>query len=302
MMRMMGDRRPLLVAVMFLTISVSTAACGADVEGGDQGVPLSSVDASADVDPEAGTVVLPVERFLMTRAETHLVDTASQTVFDQCVRDHGYEVVSTPVVLDSEGDRRYGTWLVQEAELYGFAPPSVGRGAGEPGTVPVRPRDSDGHPIFPPGDVRNADLDVILECHEAPEVLRFVTHSIEPAFDYGAEIGPLMDEALGSSEGKQVFADWEACLEEHGLERDESESPYSIRGATMDVTEQNIAMALVDVQCKTDVELVQRLADLEAELQAPVVARYFKELTAMRAEYDVVLEDARAFLASDAVS
>ncbi len=262
---------------------------------------MSSVDATADVDFEAGTIVLPAERFLMTAAEELEVNTLSQQQLDQCVRDHGYEVVSTPAVIDTEGDRRYGTWLVQEAELYGFAPPSVGRGEGEQGVAPDRPRDSDGHPIYPRGDIRNADMDVIEECHESPDVLRFVTYTIEPAFSYGAEIGPLMDEALGSAEGKQVFADWEACLEEHGLERDESRSPYSIRGATMDVTEQNIAMALVDVQCKTDVELVQRLADLEAELQAPVVARYFKELTAMRAEYDAVLEDARAFLASDAV-
>ena len=283
------------VAALSLALIAVVPGCGTGDPDRPLGVPLASVDATADVDAEQGTIVLPAERFLLAEAEHVEIDAAGQVGLDQCVRDRGFDVISNPRGMTAGSDRRYGTWVLQEAEKYGFAPPSDAHGTGEHQTGPASGGGDDGEGRYRPGDIRNVDVEILLECQEAPGVTRFDTRQIEPAFDYGGEIGPLMDEAFASVEGQQVFTDWEACLVSHGLERDEERSPYSIRGASMEATEQDIAMALVDVGCKTEVGFVQRLADLEAALQAPVVARYFKELTAMRSEYEAVLEDARRF-------
>ena len=48
-------------------------------------------------------------------------------------------------------------------------------------------------------------------------------------------------------------------------------------------------MAIIDVDCKAEVDYIQRLADLQAQLEQPVVDRHAQELDQVRREYDDLL-------------
>ena len=95
-----------------------------------------------------------------------------------------------------------------------------------------------------------------------------------------------------------MFADWTACLKEAGLERVPRVDRYLIRGTSQEISEQNIQTALKDVECKTSVDFVARLAIIEAQYQAPVVEKYEYELAESRSEIDALIERAREYLAA----
>lgn len=52
------------------------------------------------------------------------------------------------------------------------------------------------------------------------------------------------------------------------------------------------------VECKSQIDFVERLADLMAQQQAPVLVEYADELLAERATADAVVAEARAVLAA----
>ncbi len=55
--------------------------------------------------------------------------------------------------------------------------------------------------------------------------------------------------------------------------------------------------AVIDAQCKADVDYIERLAQLQANLQAPYIAAHRGELTAMRATLEESLRRARTYVA-----
>ncbi len=242
-------------------------------------------DATAEVDHEAGTITLPVERFQLTDAEYRLIDDARGLAMDRCAKAEGIDLGWRPGRAAPVSDRRYGVWVPAITEQFGYAVPE---GASAP--------DTDGPPLD------DDDFLVITECASDPTVLSFRYESVRPGFDFAEEFSWVTTAAFGSPEGEAVFEDWEECLNAQGLHRDTSVSPFAVAGAGMAVTEQNIVIALKDVTCKSEVGFVQRLADLEAQLQAPIVAEHLAELEQMRSEYDHIVDAAREYLVSADVS
>ena len=115
--------------------------------------------------------------------------------------------------------------------------------------------------------------------------------------DSGELLGFVM---VVDDEVEQVLEEWESCLAEVGLRRDQSRSPWAVAGTTTDPTEANIRTALLDLDCKDRVDYVARIAAVEAAVQAPIVQEHLAELQQMRAEYDAMLADARAYLGENA--
>lgn len=80
--------------------------------------------ASAEVDREAGTIVLPLDQFQLTPEEMVVVKSAATLDIFLCARDKGveegswepYEVSHTP----PRDQRRYGVWVRQYAEKYAY--------------------------------------------------------------------------------------------------------------------------------------------------------------------------------------
>ena len=102
-------------------------------------------------------------------------------------------------------------------------------------------------------------------------------------------------QVFASEAGRAVFRDWEACITEHGLARDETLSPWAV----LDETGQQppgVGTAVIDARCKTDVDFVQRLAQLQANLEAPFIAAHRDELDRIRDDHDRALTSARAYV------
>lgn len=231
-------------------------------------------DLEVAVDTTDGTITLPWDRYFLTDHEQAEVNRASGLAVRACAAERGYDLPAVGDTGSFPSDRRYGIWWMPEVEVYGYDVPTT---PGQAGDTPP-----------PPTDEQTAILE---ECHQTPTVqqLGSGTRLSEVTPDFAAQ-------AFESDAGRRVFRDWEACLEVHGLRRDEAISPWAVSDGTGE-RPPGVATAVIDAQCKEDVDLVARLAQLEANLQAPYIAEHRAELIAMRAALDQTVQNARAYVA-----
>ena len=109
--------------------------------------------------------------------------------------------------------------------------------------------------------------------------------------------------ALGSTAGLAALDEWDACLATHGLYRKELSGRWDVThgqrnsgGTPAPYEPLGPDSAVIDAQCKADVDLVDRLTRLVADRQAPFIATHRSELTAIRVALDDSLERARAYV------
>lgn len=239
--------------------------------------------ATADVDRETSRIVFPITRFQYSDEERAIVESAGSLQYYLCLQDEGVAVSgwqpreAWPMDVH---ERRFGVWIEEFAEQYAFTVP-------DPPPPPVEPW------YDVTGDVADA-------CHQqVQEDPRWESEFDRPyAGPLAYDMTAATDQVFVSEPGAAAQADWEACIEEAGLARDTTmDSPSAIVGATDEINEEQIRLALTSVRCKDEVNYVERLADVEAGFQQPVVDKYLKELSAERAELDRVLTEAREYLA-----
>ncbi len=115
------------------------------------------------------------------------------------------------------------------------------------------------------------------------------------------------DRALTTPEGRALRDQWAACLEQRGVatQVDEPESlvPAGVADAPFD---EQVRIGLVDVACKDELDLVQRLGDLDATLDAQWAADHPADVASAlaAAEQDTrpAVDRARAYLAEHGVT
>lgn len=286
-----GRSRWRLFAVLVAVVMLVAACTSGSDEGGSPGPSAQGGDwdvdptATAEVDPEAGTIQLPMDRYWLTEAETAFLLSARSLAVNLCAQEAGVIGHWEMIEAWEPENRRYGVWVRSVAERYGYS-------------LPVREDD------FVPNNAEVDGTAVYEECAATdPDTTQFNFEAIRPAFDIATVTHGMSDAVFASPAAEEVLADWEQCLAEHGLARDtSSETPWMVAGTTTDLTESNIAAAIVDVDCKASVDFVQRLADIEASYEQPIVDEYQSEFEEMRAEYDAMLELARQYLDENAPS
>lgn len=286
----------LLPSALLVVAGAMVAGCS-DVEG-DQPMTGSASEAdglrpsgawefdesaTAEVDRQAGTIELPLDGFDFTREELAVVDSAATLSIYLCAEAAGveggtwepYEVSPLP----PRDERRFGVWVRQYAETYGYALPPA--------------------PDVPLNNAVEEARDVYVECAENGDI--GWPEDLPSGDDIAADLDGIEAQIFAAPDGVAVQAEWEACIEESGLQRDlEDPAPFSVVGEGSEVNEEQIRMALADVTCKEQVNYVERLADLEAGFQQPVIDEYIDELSAQRAEIDRIVEDSRQYLALNA--
>lgn len=195
-----------------------------------------------------------------------------------------------------EENRRYGRWIMSNAESHAYV------------LVPDKEleRTLQWEALF------NAEHEDVLsseqyekaesECLDTPSPDLMDALGGPPRPDEISKIGnQTYDLMLASDDAAAVFADWEVCLNEAGLERVGDDDPYGIVGVDYSVaSEQSIKVAVTDVACKQETDFVQRLADIEASFQGPVVKKYEAELAELLAFDEKVTENRKAFLNANA--
>lgn len=241
--------------------------------------------AKAVVDATTGSIVLPIDAYFLTPTERTEIGNARALAMSLCAEQKGVTVPWEAKPPLQETSRRYGVWVMEEVQRFGYAVPDE--------IIPTAP------PPDASGTIDDS-LAVFEECNSSdPAVVALRYEQIRPGFDV-SRLDGISAAALGTPDANEVFSEWETCLHAAGLQRDTSISPFAIQGATLDISEANVRIAVLDVQCKEQTNFVQRLADIEASIQGPIVTEHESELLEMRSEYEAVLDEARSFVATHA--
>ncbi|MET0433525.1 MAG: hypothetical protein ABW025_05100 [Cellulomonas sp.] len=241
----------------------------------------ADADLHARVDPEAGTITFPMARYDLTAEEWATVWLARSWEAKVCAEAEVGRPLAweTAIPRSPHSDRTFGVWDLEEAQEYGYAvPPEGGRPAGA------------------------VDADVPMSVWEgcaASPTIQAMSPEVEGSYEL-AEALRQADEVAASSEASRgAVADWTSCLAGYSLEPAGGDSGYAVAGAsTSRWDRESVALAVVDVRCKTEVDFVPRMADARAAAHAPVLAMFRDELEARLAHQRAAAAAAEAYLAA----
>ncbi|GAA4849039.1 hypothetical protein GCM10023221_30390 [Luteimicrobium xylanilyticum] len=292
-----------LAAILAIALAGALGACSHDAPA-----PVSGLDLTADVDLVRGTVVEPMDRFRDSPEDDAVTQDAQQVATTLCAGKHG--VTWDPYFADSTYDLRVGPvegpWVEANAKKFGFLKPSsptdVQRQT-HPGTPEAQRLP--GEKGSPNATLDDAQQKVVQACAAGPDATRFDLSRLTPQGPWDLARQTAHEKILSTEDDhsatsdltRPVEDDYDACLRAAGAEPGAERLGWA-KGADAHVLDaQQIALALTVVRCKTQVHYAQRLADIEAQLEAPIVEKYAHELTARKAKIDAVVADAKKYLA-----
>lgn len=260
------------------------------------------VALDAELDETAGAVILPADRFIHTTNDMILLASAGSVEVSNCAAENG---VVLPAVYPREDDvyyseHYYGPWTVAQAERFGFVMPMTDadlRANGISQTV-ERPEESSEiseSDASPRPDLSEADEDLVAECasNEAAQAYaRVQSFGLGP---WAEELAVASVSAREEQATKDALEELLQCYESNGLQPGvgEENAPWIPEGAEANViSEEQVQMALTVVECKQDIRFTERVAQVEAELQASVIVEYLDELLEHRRVLDEALASA----------
>lgn len=257
------------------------------------------VAGEAEVDAAAGRVRLPFGDVFLTADDYDVIAAAQDAFLDPCFEDAGYGEYYSPgeglMRVDSPARHAreaepYGPWRSSDVRDHGYAAALTMWG--------------------PPPDEESSGLPFTEEMAAASRGC--YRAMIEAGLEYEAETAaagaPLgLPSLFETPEGATIIAEWEQCLGDNDVApRGDDMSvliPAEVWNASLD---EQVRIGLVDAQCKDDVDLVQRLADVEAAYQLAYLERgraWVDEYTALQQRTlraaEAYLEQAAAGGASD---
>lgn len=280
----------LLVAAAVTSAILTATACAPDPVEPD-------TSASAFLDRDTMDVVLPLDEYRLSPADDRLITEAMQTAIRTCVQSHGVNGLK-PTPNGSEAEERpYGLWNSERAAEYGYDFP--------------RP---DNDVPTPPGgwsDESDPDFNRAYEsCHEElePTLASFVPPERErtTAMDLRDDAYNL---ASDTPEWTAARDEWKRCIADQGLTPREEETAWSSQqafdilkepatGNSDDAGKQEeIRIAVIEARCNESTRLTQRLADIEAQYQAALIAGHEATLNEEKEQAHAYAAAARDFLA-----
>lgn len=245
--------------------------------------PSPTAAPRAVVDRATGTITVP--RWSDppdARRDQAVLQTARAHVRAGCMADRGFAAgweFTGPVAPEAApGELRpYGAWLASDVRQNGYAFVHDDRSL----------------------DLGTQEAAAWAECED---LLTAQGLARTPAGDRDAAEPdvPQQPGLLTTPEGAALRAEWAACLAESGLAAS-TDDPESLvpAGAADAPFDEQVRIGLVDVACKDRLDLVQRLADLDAALSARYAQEHPEAVAAWRADVErdrPVIERAREHL------
>ncbi|GAA1401526.1 hypothetical protein [Oerskovia paurometabola] len=237
----------------------------------------------AVVDEASGTITLPLDSVLLGRHEHATITSAREVYLASCLTEAGFgdtlELVGPVRVPPGNGNaERYGAWRLETLEQTGYGvqeevDPNVFRSSG-----PAEARRAECL-----GEIRAQGLDW------------------DPSqFEESAPTGWTQYDTTG--EGRAVLAEWRQCLTDAGVEppaEGQGMVPPAAVGASLD---EQVRIGRIDVGCKDELDVVQRLADVDAAGQSEYIARAGDQLEQRRSVEQAALAASQAYLTSQGLS
>jgi hypothetical protein len=285
--------------------------------GGSGGRPPVAV---GPIPPVTATrpVVMPLDSYgLISSQEQSTLAAAAIALTQRCMAARGFVFTQASAAdnglatLQQIETAALGLTSLTRAQAYGYATPGSGSGQAGPGLAVLAQGSAGGFvpagfggPGGPAGGTHSPAWTAALDGTAArPGCLRQAQSVLYGSAGDGDPVSTLAFQAAGWAQNdprvKVVIGAWSACMAGRGFRYTEPDAPALHRWPKAP-TRTEIATAVADVTCKQRVNLVNTLLTVEAAYQQALVGQNLAELSRLQSDAAVVLQRARALLASQA--
>lgn len=262
-------------AALLACIALALSSCSSNAE--------RDTSRKAVLDYSKNYVHLPLDEYAFDELTLRTVSTAWHTLMSECYAHHGqsYAVPSTDT---PQPGGLYGSWNVEYAKKYGYSQ-KESRGSDDSAPDDINTRCQE--------EVKTVFSDVELDQKE----YRFVGELNSQAYTYASQ----------TDEWKNIRSEWWTCLRERGLTPREGESDWmSEEGAHLMASSQGkeeakpeeIRLATIEAECNQKVGMAQRLGDIEASYQGPLIDKNQAKLNQLKEEKEKRVARAREIIAT----
>lgn len=253
--------------------------------------PLDAVvPTTATVDEATGAIVLPLDSYWPSQLESADLASAQRVAMIRCKASKGVTSIDeVRRVISDAPMHRFGVWRLADAERYGYLEPMSDE------KLAALADNAD-----PSQGPSQAEIDAAHECVREDPMVKVLNE--QPATGPWEKAVAAADEAAQQSRAwDDAVDDWARCLEDQGVGVDrESLIPDGVDARALDerrVRPEDVALAVTDVTCKRQEDTIQRLANIVAAAQAPVIEQHKARFLEQRAALDKQLVLARQVLA-----
>lgn len=250
-----GARRNFARAAAAILLGLTLSSCSF-------GPPLEKDEsARAIFDAENDRVILPLDAYDTTGKDEYFTK-ALELARKKCFAEHGQHY---KMFVRTEGSgrnlgRTYGIWNVEYAQKYGLH----------------KGEDSNTLDLSSPAPSSDPGKDVSTECYQrASEEMAKIGEIPFGSATY-RRVEADVRNAAGDRQLKESLDDeWKRCVKDKGLTPDSEMTVKEEKNIPQSATpsEEEIRIAVIQAQCNQDVGRSQKLYDLEAQYQKPLVAK-----------------------------
>ncbi|MBM0259299.1 hypothetical protein [Micromonospora sp. 4G55] len=282
------------MAVVVLTVPVASSVGCSDSGGALRREPEIS---SLLTIPDIHSFVLPLDKYSMNPEQWRILQKARRELLGRCVGRFGLKFIPQQGVgssrITQNGDR-YGISRADVVSTHGYHPAEIPQAQSVQG-IPQATPDVDGvvqgtlksfgGKLVPEGGC-SGEADRILG-HGAPEV---------PSGDKNL-VRELSLRSFGESQGdsrvRAVFKSWSDCMRSRGFEYDNPREANNDRAFQSDKpSEREMAVAMADVKCKSETNLIAIWATVETAYQEQYIVTYGHRLQVFEQSIDTALRNA----------
>ncbi len=247
----------------------------------------SNSEYKARLDYANNLITLPLDEYDYDDASRAVINEATARIMQVCYVAKGYSD-AVPAFSDDQHSNIYGAWNVEYAKKYGYFNEEKAReGAQTAEKIPA--------------DIRQ-------QCRKenANQLKEIEYENDNDSFAYR-----LRQEAYASAksdpEWNKVRSEWWSCLESNGLTpRKDDQAWGSQETLNIDLsskseeekTQEVIRLATVEAECNQKVGMAQRLGDIEASYQGPLIEKNQAKLNQLKEEKEKHVARAREIIAT----
>ena len=268
-------------AALFACFALALSSCAAAPK---------DTSLKAQLDFENNYITLPLDEYDMSDQAEDITGRAYLLILKECYAKKGYDFEILENGWVSGNASQYGSWNVKHAANH-FTSSKV--------------RDEQER-IYEsiPEDVRASCRE---EHREELDMLYFDEDDEKKYRPVGRIRGEAYQRAQGDPEWKKARSEWWTCLRERGLTPREGESDWMSEESAHfmassqgneETKPEEIRLATIEAECNQKVGMAQRLGDLEASYQGPLIEKNQAKLNQLKAEKEKRVAKARESIAT----
>ena len=268
-------------AALFACFALALSSCAAAPK---------DTSLKAQLDFENNYITLPLDEYDMSDQALDITYRAYLLILKECYAKKGYDFEILENGFVSGDASQYGSWNVKHAANH-FT------------SSKVREEQERIYESIPE-DVRASCRE---EHREELDMLYFDEADEKKYRPVGRISGEAYQRAQGDPEWKKARSDWWDCQREKGLTPRTGDGEWTSKEAARmaslnsddpKVLEEEIRLATIEAQCSEKVRLAQRLGDLEASYQGPLIEKNQALLNELKADRDAKIAKAREIIAT----